>query len=114
MDGAGNDVKLMVVLTPSSPIETITVAGLAETIAVVAPAEQSVGAQTLNYAVIGCATNYSYAPNWTATWYDNTYGSSRGKLAYKLFNSSPASVTMDFSATSYVHACIQAFALVVA
>lgn len=113
MNGAGYDVKLMVVFTPSFPITTITVAGLAETIADVAPAAQSVAAQTLNYAVIGCATNDNYIPNWTATWYDNTYGSSRGKLAYKLFNSSPASVTMDFSTTGYLHACIQAFALVV-
>lgn len=113
MNGVDYDVKLMVVFTPSFPITTITVAGLAETIADVAPAAQSVAAQTLNYAVIGCATNYSYTPSWTATWYNNTYGSSRGKLAYKLFNASPASVTMDFTATAYSHACIQAFALVV-
>lgn len=113
MNGAGYNVKLMVVFTPSFPITTITVAGLAETIADVAPAAQSVAAQTLNYAVIGCATNTNYAPSWTDTWYDNTYGSSRGKLAYKLFNSSPASVSMDFTTTAYSHACIQAFALVV-
>lgn len=114
MNGVIFKAKQILVFSPSSGISTVTVAGLAETIADAAPAAQSVAAQTLNYVVIGCASNGAYNPTWTTTWYDGTYGgTTRVDLAYKLFNASPASVTMDFTAGDYEHACIQAFALVV-
>lgn len=113
MDGNLFDLQQILVFSPSSPIATITVAGLAETIADTAPAEQSVAAQTLNYVVIGCASTRLQLPSWTAAWYDDTLNQTRKTFGYKLFNSSPASVSMDFTASSYSHACIQAFALVV-
>lgn len=114
MNGGFFNAKQILVFSPSSGISTVTVAGLAETIADAAPAAQSVAAQTLNYVVIGCASNRAYAPSWTSTWYDATLAqSSRKEFGYKLFNSSPASVSMDFTATAYSHACIQAFSLVV-
>lgn len=115
MNGGFFNNKQILIFSPNSTITTITVAGLAETIADAAPAAQSVAAQTLNYVVIGCASNRVYQPTWTSTWYDATYGgSTRIELAYKIFNSAPASVSMSFTATEYSHACIQAFALKVA
>lgn len=114
MNGGFFNDKQILIFSPNSTITTITVAGLAETIADAAPAAQSVAAQTLNYVVIGCASNRVYQPIWTSTWYDETFSqSSRKQFGYKLFNTSPASVSMDFTATDYSHACIQAFALVV-
>lgn len=116
MNGTYQNRKQMIIFSPSVGISSITVAGLAETIGNVNPAAQVVAAQTLNYVVIGAATSRGYDPVWTTTWYDQTFSNASAlnyELAYKLFNASPASVSMDFTASSYDHACIQAFALVV-
>lgn len=114
MSGTSSTNKQMIVLSPSSPITTVTVSGYDSEIADVAPSGITIAEETPSYAVIGCAATRTYNPTWTSAWYDATYGgSTRTDLAYKIFNSDPASVTMDFTAGGYSHASIQAFALVV-
>lgn len=113
MNGALYNYKTVIILSPSLPISTIAVAGLDETIGDSAPSARNVAAQTLNYVVIGCASTHAYSPSWTTSWYDQTVANNRTSLAFKIFNSSPASVSMDFTAGGYAYACIQAFALVV-
>lgn len=113
MNGGLFNTKRILIFSPSSPISTIMLGDVQETITDSAPAEQTVSSDDPPYLVIGAASTRSYTPSWTAAWYDDSFSQTRTLFAYKLFNASFDDVSIDFTAGGYSHACIQAFALIV-
>lgn len=108
------DEKQMLVFRPSKAIATITIAGLISLNFSTNPDIQTVATQTPSYIVLGCATNFEQSVTWTSTWYNETFNiAKKTEMAYKIFNSSPASVGVDFTSSNYSSSSLHSFALVV-
>lgn len=86
--------KLMLIFRPSAS-GTVSIANATGAVVDTNPVAQVVPANTSPYIVVGACSSYSAAPAWASTWYDATFTKTYLKLAYKLFNSSPASVSVD-------------------
>lgn len=105
--------KQMMIFRPTSPISSLTVADLGEEgVGSGTPADQVVGINPLSYIVIGGGGSYSDAIVWDSTWYTTSIGIATQKLAYKIFNSGPASTSIG-TTTSATANILQSCALVI-
>lgn len=105
--------KEMLIFRPTSPISSVTVADLGEEgVGSGTPADQTVGINPLSYIVIGGGGSYSDTIVWDSTWYTSSITIATQRLAYKIFNSSPASTSIG-TTTSATAIILQSCALVI-
>lgn len=105
MNGTVNS-KVMLVFRPSAAMAAV-IEDVNEELTSSTPSSQVVEATTKPYVVIG-GTGTSGTPTWDTSWYDATVSATRIELAYKLFNTTPANVTIsvpDGGNTNVLQSC---------
>ena len=88
--------KLIVILRPNNAIGTITQVEQAAEAVDTNPADQVKSTQTAPYVVIG-GSYCDVAPAFSSAWADQSFTNNKLLAGYKIFNSSPASVTIGLS-----------------
>lgn len=96
MNGNVANRKLMVILRPNKAIGTITTLNYAKQSTDTQPADQVKSTQTAPYVVIGGAY-CDVAPAFSSAWYDQQFTNNNLLAGFKIFNSGPASTTINLS-----------------
>ena len=96
MNGNVSNRKLMVVLRPNIGIGSTATLNVAEEAIDTAPTDQVKSTQTTPYVVIG-GSYCDVAPAFSAAWYDQQFTNNNLLAGFKIFNSDPASITINLS-----------------
>lgn len=87
--------KIILIFRKSPVISTITAYEIVNDAQNTDPAAQSKATQTASYVVFGGCFSENSLPSWATVWYDDSITNGNQRLAYKIFNSSPAIVSVD-------------------
>ena len=95
MLGTVANYKTILIFRKSPVISTITAYEAVSNATVGNPAAQSKATQTASYVVLGGCFGEAALPNWATVWYDASITNGYQRVAYKIFNASPATVSVD-------------------
>jgi len=87
--------KILLIFRKTPAIGTITAYEVVNDATDGDPAAQSKATQTAPYVVLGGCFSENSLPTWASTWYDESFTNGYMRLAYKIFNASPATVSID-------------------